>query len=41
MEQTRQKAEADQKQQAQEQTAQQNSMMGGGIYPSPMEGAQQ
>ena len=41
MEQTRQKAETDQKQQAQDQAAQQDSMMSGGIYPSPMGGGPQ
>jgi hypothetical protein len=41
MEQTRLKAETDQKQQAQDQASQQNSMMSGGIYPSPMGGGPQ
>ena len=38
MEQIKQKTEADQSQKAQQQAAQQNSMMSGGIYPSPMDG---
>jgi hypothetical protein len=37
MEQIKQKTEADQAQKTQQQAEQQNSLMGGGIYPSPMD----